>query len=65
MAVPFMNNFRSLNNKFPTIFYVKFIFFSISLPRLSLFFSREMKVKPKIFGTKTAMQRKILTFVKL
>ena len=34
-------------------------------PQVKPFFNRERNVKPKLFGTKNAMQRQILTFVKL
>ena len=34
-------------------------------PQVKPCFRRERKVKPKLFETKNAMQRKILSFVKL
>ena len=54
MNVPLMYNFRSLSNKFPTIF-SSLIFTFHFLVRL--FFVE--KRKPKIFGLKNAMEREI------
>ena len=54
MNVPLMYNFRSLSNKFPTIF-GSLIFTFHFLVRL--FFAE--KRKPKIFGLKNAMEREI------
>ena len=54
MNVPLMYNFRSLSNKFPTIF-GSLIFTFHFLVRL--FFAE--KWKPKIFGLKNAMEREI------
>ena len=48
ITVPFMYNFRSLSNKFPTIFPTIFLFHSTSQVRL--FFVE--KRKSKIFGFK-------------
>ena len=41
---------------------VKFFHFT---PQVKSFFNRERNIKPKIFGTKNGVQRKILTFVNL
>ena len=54
MNVPLMYSFRSLSNKFPTIF-GSLIFTFHFLVRL--FFAE--KRKPKIFGLKNAMEREI------
>ena len=59
MTVPLMCNFRSLSNKYPTIFLS--LIFHISLPRLGYF--SVGKRNPKIFGFMERGIRKILTFV--
>ena len=58
MTVPFMCNFPSLSNKFPTIF--GSLIFHTSLPRLGYF---SQKSKPKIFGFKNVMERGIRKFL--
>ena len=58
MTVPFMYNFRSLPNKFPTISEINFFFFSP--PQVRQFFVQ--KCKPKIFGFKNVMDRDTLKF---
>ena len=63
MTVPFKYDFRSLSNKFPTTYdFLKFNF-PILLRKLGYFFIE--KRKPKIFGFKNVMERRIrkcLTF---
>ena len=54
LTVPFVYNFRSFSNKFPTSF--RSLIFPISLTRLAIF---RKERKPKIFGTENAMQRGI------
>ena len=51
MTVPFMYNFRSLSNKFPTIFYS--LIFPHFTAQVTLFFVQ--KKKPKIFVVKTVI----------
>ena len=53
MTFPFIENFRSLCNKFPTIFWS--LIFHISLPRLGCFSYKKEKW-PDIFGLKSVME---------